>query len=344
MKILILASNLSETGGIQEYNKNLLKALKLNKADFSLIERKKSKLFFSLRVIFKTIFYRPKFIFCGHINFSPLCLFINKIFKVKFIIFTHGIDVWNIKNNLYKKSIIKAEKIISVSKFTAQKIKDQFIDKQLKQFILPNTVDSDKFKIKEKPEYLIKKYNLDNKKIIFSLARLSSEEAYKGYDRVIEALPNIINKNPNTVFILGGKGDDKERIEKIIKDLGVENNVILAGFIPDEELPDYYNLADVFVMPSKGEGFGIVFLESLVSGTPVIVGNKDASCEAILNGKTGLLVDPDNIKEIENSILSVLNRSIPKEKLDSNYLRNETINNFGFDVFVNRVNNLLNEL
>ena len=89
----------------------------------------------------------------------------------------------------------------------------------------------------------------------------------------------------------------------MIRELGIESNVTLAGFVPDYELCSHYNLCDLFAMPSKGEGFGIVFLEALACGKPMIAGNKDGSVEAVLNGELGALVDPDNVAEIANAII-----------------------------------------
>ncbi len=80
----------------------------------------------------------------------------------------------------------------------------------------------------------------------------------------------------------------------------------LAGYIPEEELNDHYNLCDVFAMPSKGEGFGIVFLEAMACGKPVLAGNKDGSVDALLGGKLGALVDPDDVAQIAETLIAIL--------------------------------------
>ena len=88
--------------------------------------------------------------------------------------------------------------------------------------------------------------------------------------------------------------------------MGLKDTVIFTGFIAEEELPAYYKLATIFVMPSKKEGFGIVFTEAMFYGLPVIGGNKDGSVDALCNGELGLMVDPDNITEIIAAIIKVL--------------------------------------
>jgi glycosyltransferase involved in cell wall biosynthesis len=94
-------------------------------------------------------------------------------------------------------------------------------------------------------------------------------------------------------------------------------------------------------MPSKGEGFGIVFLEALACGKPVIAGNKDGSRDALLDGELGILVDPDNIDEIAETIVKVLKKDVPEKLLDGKYLRKRVLEVYGFDKFKERVRDLL---
>jgi glycosyltransferase involved in cell wall biosynthesis len=93
-------------------------------------------------------------------------------------------------------------------------------------------------------------------------------------------------------------------------------------------------------MPSKQEGFGIVFLEALACGKPVIAGNRDGSKEALLDGKLGVLVDPDNINEIAEAIINILLKNAPTQFLNADYLRDMVINNFGFEKFSKKVKEL----
>ena len=146
---------------------------------------------------------------------------------------------------------------------------------------------------------------------------------------------------PNVKYILGGSGDDLPRLHALVAEEKLEEIVYLPGFIPEDELPDYYNLCDLFVLPSKKEGFGFVFLEALACGKPVIAGNKDGSVDAVLNGELGLLVDPDNVEEIKNAIVRVLTKNIPKNMLNNDYLRARVLQEYGFDSFKNRLEKIL---
>ena len=97
-------------------------------------------------------------------------------------------------------------------------------------------------------------------------------------------------------------------MERKVDDLGLRDRVVFAGFVPEEQKPDYYRLADAYVMPSRGEGFGIVFLEALACGLPVMGSIADGGREALLNGALGCLVDPSNPVDIVRGVLETITR------------------------------------
>lgn len=333
-------SRISETGGIQEYNRNLLKVLDNLGISISKVELLRpsliGKVLFTFRMFFQTLKSKPDVIFCSHISLSPLCLVLKAWFNVDYIVFTHGIEVWNLKSKIKIKSLKRAKFVITVSTYTEKKLVQQ-IPELDNIFILPNTIDGNRFYPKEKSQLLIEKYNLKNKKVIFTLAVLSRIEEYKGYDKVIESLPRILKQVPEAVYILGGTGRALKGIKEMITSLDLEDKIILPGFISNEELVDYYNLCDVFIIPGKREGFGIVFLEALACGKPVIAGNQDGSVDALQNGKVGTLINPDSIDEIANSLVAVLKGNIDNKLLDGKYLREETLKRYGFDKFKEKV-------
>ena len=361
-KILALFTEVYKSkGGIPVFNQNLLRALKevchgmiMTLSINNVLKENNSRYYFEgcsrgkARFVFKTLLTsitnKPDFIICGHVNISPLCLLIKKALGIPYITITHGIDAWDVKSIKKRKGLVSSDIIVSVSNYTKARIKEQFRLEEDKFFILPDTVDGTKFKPKPKPEYLVKRYGVEGKAVILTVCRLDKSEAYKGYDKVIEALPKIIEKIPNLAYLIGGKGDDVPRIERLIKDKGLDDYVKLIGFIPEKELVDHYNLCDVFVMPSKGEGFGIVFLEALACGRPVICGNKDGSVDAVLNGKLGILVNPDSINQIAEAIINVLQGNVPANLLDPENLRKTVLEYYGFDKFTKRVKDLLNRV
>jgi glycosyltransferase involved in cell wall biosynthesis len=123
---------------------------------------------------------------------------------------------------------------------------------------------------------------------------------------VIRLLPRVLSQHPDTIYIVVGDGDDRPRLESLAVECGVVKNVQFTGFVAAEELPDYFRLADVFVMPSAGEGFGIAFLEGMATGVRVIAGSQDGSRDALCDGALGTLVDPEDCEELAHAILAAL--------------------------------------
>ena len=361
-RFLFLGSALLKTGGIERYNQNLLRSIikfcqsmKIlimsdTKKKFSDIPIRSyghfkhsifRKVAFSMRFFREVFFFNPNIIICGHVNFSLLCYIVSLFPRKRYVVIVYGIDVWHINTRAKRKALGKAHLIISISNFTKNKITEQVPELKNKVQLLPPAIDGAIFFPKPKPVYLIKRYGLESKKVILTICRLDKSEGYKGYDKVIEALPKIIKKIPNLVYLIGGKGNDAPRIKRLIKGRGLDDYVKLIGLIPEKELVDHYNLCDIFVMPSKGEGFGIVFLEAVACGKPVICGNKDGSVDAVLNGKLGILVDPDNIDQIADAIINVLQGNVPNHLLDPSYLRKTVLEHYGSDKFTKRVKGLL---
>ncbi len=225
-----------------------------------------------------------------------------------------------------------------VSEWTRRRVLDLGVVEERKISILHNTFDESRFNVGPRRRALLDRYAIARgERVILTVARLSADERYKGYDRIVQALPSLLETCGALRFILVGKGDDQARVEQLARHLGVERSITFAGFVPDEELADHYRLADVFAMPSTGEGFGIVFLEALGCGTPVVAGNRDGSVDAVANGALGRLVDPGNVDAIASGIRSVLDREGPALWFDRPALGAAAAGRFGRVVYRDRV-------
>lgn len=358
-------------GGIQVYSAFLLKALQElfteEKIDLFLKHDQKSSsdiliskntnlhfsgkfplnlrtLTFASQIISYGILQRPNLIISSHLNFSTAGYLLQRFAKLNYWTVAHGIEAWNIKNPSLIKALQNADRILAVSNYTKNRlIQEQNISSE-KISILPNTFDPSRFKITYKPKYLLKRYNLTaEKSIILTVARLDIKERFKGYDQVLQALPNIIKYVPNVHYILVGKGPDKDRIVNFIEKNNLQNYVTLTGFVSDEELSDHYNLCDLFILPSKTEGFGIVYLEALASGKPCIAGNQDGATDALVNGELGILINPDDIEAIAENVVSILQKKHPNSNLyQPEILREKVIKKFGFSQFKITLKSILN--
>jgi glycosyltransferase involved in cell wall biosynthesis len=300
---------------------------------------------FVSQIISQGFLQRPDLIISTHLNFTVAAYWLKLLTGIPYWTIAHGIDAWNITNPALKKALHHADLILAVSGYTKQRmIKEQKLDPS-KIVILPNTFDANRFKIAPKPDYLLKQYKLKPEQpIILTVARLADVERYKGYDQVLRAIPQIRQIIPDIHYIIAGKGSDRKRVEQIIAELELQDCVTLAGFVPDEQLCDYYNLCDVFAMPSKREGFGIVYLEALACGKPVLGGNQDGAVDALCHGELGALINPDDIKEIAQTLIQILKGSYPNPLIyQPEALRQKAIETFGFESFKQTLANYIEE-
>jgi glycosyltransferase involved in cell wall biosynthesis len=125
---------------------------------------------------------------------------------------------------------------------------------------------------------------------------------------VIEALPRLVKDMPRLAYVIAGEGRDRARLEAKARALGVAGHVVFAGYVPEADKPDLYRLADGFVLAGRGEGFGIVLLEAMASGVPVLGSTRDATREVLADGAAGLLVDPYDAEALPRAIAALLRR------------------------------------
>lgn len=347
MKILFVAGDVNRIGGIEKYNRDFLSALKKLGLKVFLVERREggtlAKLSFVVRYIWTFLKSRPDIIFCAHLNFSPVCLVLKKSFGTPYTLALYGIEAIKIEGSMKRSALLGAKRIVTISEYTKNLILKQFPEVKDRLFMHPSAVDGSLFDIKEKNGALVEKLGLTGKPTILSLARLSTPE-HKGQDRVLKALPLVLEKVPNAVYLIVGSGRD-DRVNAVLEEHPeLRKSVVFAGAAPDEERVDYYNLGDVYALPSKFEGFGIVFIEALACGVPVIASDDYGCREGLINGELGLLVPPDDLKAIADAIIAVLTKTAPSAVLDRKLLRKKTLENYGIDAWDKRVGQLVTEL
>jgi glycosyltransferase involved in cell wall biosynthesis len=280
---------------------------------------------------------RPNLIITTHVNFAPVAHSMKSLLGIPFLAIGHGIEVWDLPRGQIWRALRAADGLVAVSQFTRARMASALNIPTDDILLLPNTFDPEQFyPDTRKPRFLLKRYGLrTEQRVILTISRLASAERYKGYDQVLRALPLVRGYFPDVRYILGGRGPDRPRIEALISELGLINNVTLAGYVVEHELRAHYNLCDVFAMPSKGEGFGIVFLEALGCGKPVLAGNKDGSVDALQAGETGVLVDPDDVAAIAKALIRILAGEYPGQQLfDAETLRRRVIDSYGYNRFV----------
>jgi phosphatidylinositol alpha-1,6-mannosyltransferase len=266
----------------------------------------KGRLAYSLAALRAAQAHRPiDVVFCGHLFMTPLAGAIAKLLHAPLWVQVHGVDAWDELSSPYRRSLETAALVTSVSRYTRQRLLQWVGIDPDRVKVLPNTVDS-RFQPGPKPDYLLERYGARGRKVLMTVSRLASSEQYKGHDRVIRALPRVLLEHAEAIYLIVGDGDDRPRLEALAAECGVTEKVVFVGRVAPDELPDYYRLADLFVMPSTGEGFGIAFLEAMASGTPVIGGNKDGSLDPLGDGASGIAIDPEDAAALVSAICAGL--------------------------------------
>jgi phosphatidylinositol alpha-1,6-mannosyltransferase len=276
-------------------------------------------------------------IYCAHIHLLSVAYLLKLFFNAKIVLILHGVDAWQPTKSWFNNYLAgKVDAIITVSDITKERfIKWADIEKA-RIFLLPNAIEVKEYGPGPKSIVLLEKYGLSGKVILMTLGRLSSEEKYKSFDEIMELLPELSKNIPDIAYLVVGDGDDRPRLEAKARALGVEDRVVITGFVPEPEKADHFRLADTFVMPGRGEGFGIVFLEAMACGIPVVGSTIDGSREALRYGTLGILVDPRHPDEIKAGILEALKR--PRGIIPAG------LDYFSFENFENRCLAILREV
>jgi glycosyltransferase involved in cell wall biosynthesis len=208
---------------------------------------------------------------------SDMAAIICRLRKIPFIFTAHDLlstqcGTINLLKNLYDKTIGRytlntAKKLIALTQENKKQYELLGVPED-KIVVIPNGVDYEKFDGLIKSKELLKSIGNPDKVVLF-VGRLLK---YKGAQHIIKAIPEIINDYPNTKFIFVGEDQGyKKELIKLATDLDVFDKCVFTGRVNEKELLRYYSIADAFILPSTGEGFGLVALEAIVSGTPVIL-------------------------------------------------------------------------
>jgi phosphatidylinositol alpha-1,6-mannosyltransferase len=320
--LALVTDAFGSSGGIAQYNRDLIKALaeipgagriivlpRLGEGNGAALppsvrqlKARGNRLSYSLAALHAAATLGPfDFVFCGHLHLSPLAAVLASGLGVPLWLQLHGCEAWDHMRRAERWSAERATLITSVSRYTRRRFLSLAGVDPACVRVLPNTVDGG-FSPGVKSDVLLDRFCLRGKRVLLTVSRLDPNERRKGHDRVIKALPAIVTAVPNVVYLIAGHGADRARLEALAQSLGVADNVVFAGQIAPDELPQLYRLADLFVMPSAQEGFGIVFLEAAASGLRSIGGNADGSIDALADGSIGTAIDPNDSEALVRAI------------------------------------------
>jgi len=258
------------------------------------------------------LFYDVSFVVIGHVGLSPIGLVLKMFRDSPYYVFVYGIEAWVTLPRLKRRALQKANKSISISSFTREQLctKNSVPPEQvtvLQLCLNPYWVETTTLSLADSPSL--------QAPVLLTVGRLSSQEQYKGQDKVIQALPQVAQEIPEVKYVVVGTGDDLPRLQDLAQKTGVAQHVYFAGFVSDAELHQLYEQCALFVLPSKGEGFGIVCLEAMYHRKPVVASNRGALPEVVVAGETGLLVEPDDIEALAQAIIRLLKNTTERTQM-----------------------------
>lgn len=284
------------------------------------------------------LIHRPKQVFCGHILLAPLVQTLCKPLGIPYTVLTYGKEVWEPLSPSKQTALQNAERIWTISRYSRDRAcTSNQIDPNRFEFLFC-AVDGTVFTPQTKAPDLVEKYHLANAKVLMTVARLWSGDPYKGVDVTIRALPEIAKAVPNVKYLVIGRGDDQPRLAKLSEELGVSDRVIFAGFVATEDLPNHYCLADAYVMPSQ-EGFGIVYLEAMACGVPVLSGDADGSADPLQDGQLGWRVPHRDPAAVAAACIEMLNANDPR--CNGKWLRQRCLELFDKPAIAKKVRELV---
>ncbi len=251
---------------------------------------------------------------------------VKKFLRIPYFVSCHGMDILLAaqesprKKKLLNKILTQADRIIANSQFTKNELQKIGVAENKITIVYPcptevfarittlhlaTTMSNGKATLVDEVR---RKYHLENKKVLLTVGRLVKR---KGHDKVIEALPKILEHVPDAMYVVVGSGPQILNIKYQISKLGLEKSVVLTGEISNDELACFYELCDVFVMVPRQidgdvEGFGTVFLEANQYSKPVVAGRSGGVAEAVVDGITGLLVNPTDTVQISQAVIKLL--------------------------------------
>lgn len=251
-----------------------------------------------------------------------IATFTKKLHEKPVLITLYGAELFPVikeKSRIMKWMISyalnSAEKVVGISDVTCNAGKELSNRRDIE--ILPDGIDTETFNPKTNGDEIRKRYELENYYLIFSCGRMVER---KGFRYLIEAMPYILKEFSKTKFIVGGDGPERKNLENLAGNLGIKDNVIFPGFIPDENFPKYMKACHVFVLPSivgsKGdtEGSATILLEAMACGTPVVGTKVGGIPYGIKDRLGGFLVEQKNPKQLAEKIVILLeNQNLRKE-------------------------------
>jgi phosphatidylinositol alpha-1,6-mannosyltransferase len=282
-------------------------------------------------------------VLAAHPNLAPVAWALKAgSGRARAAVFAHGIEVWEPLPMLRRRALRRMDLVFAPSVDTAEKVVQ-------KQGVLPAKVRQLAWGLD--PEFFAATKNnpaprprsFPPGRVVLAVARLAASERYKGIDELIQILPRLAPAVPDLHLVIVGDGDDRARLEHVAASAGVRDRAVFLGVLEREDLIACYRHADVFALPSSGEGFGLVFLEAMALGKAVVGGAHGGTPDVIEDGVTGFLVRQEDTERLAELLRRLLTDEVLRCRLGSE-AREFVERNFLFEHFRARLESAIEHL
>lgn len=273
--------------------------------------------FWTLELAFRCLTTRPECLFAGQLDpVGVLAWMMSWLFDIPYVTFVYGEELTKRKQLpawrrwLRKKVCLNANQVAAISQFTRSQLVELGVARA-QIVLIPPGVNARRFTPDRDVSALQSELAPHSEKLLLTVGRLTPR---KGHALVLSVLPRVLEIVPDLRYVIVGPDwGERERLEQMIRDLNLQEQVVFLGRVSEEELPLIYAACDVFVMANyeleanaDTEGFGIVFLEASACGKPVIGGRAGGVVDAVIHEETGLLVDAADPEELSTAIVRLL--------------------------------------
>ena len=286
---------------------------------------------------------KAKLVLAAHPNLGPVVLAMRFAApRMKSIICTHGIDVWEPLGGLRRTALRHSNLALAPSRDTAERVASEQGVAREKIRVLPWALDPQFEALLAPGSKPALPLEFPAGRVILTVGRWLATERYKGMDTLITALPRLLTQRPEVQLVLAGAGDDRAWLEDLAEQNGVNRHVHFLTGLSYSDLAACYSACEIFALPSKGEGFGLVYLEAMACGKPVIGGTHGGAPELIDDGVSGYLVPHGDPIQLATSIEALLaDPGHAKEMGERGKQRAE--HEFRFTVFAKSLKKILRE-
>ena len=246
---------------------------------------------------------RAGMIVCGHLFQLPVAWLAQRLNpRLRYVLVAHGIEVWRTYSFLERRALLGASRILCVSEFTRREMLARLPLRPERLVVVPNALDP-RF-----ASFLTAAADPSSAPVILAVARLDAHDREKGLDHLLQALPAVKAAVPEARLVIVGTGTDLPRLKALAQELGLERAVEFTGAVDDEELVRRYAACRVFALPSRKEGFGLVFLEAMAHGRPCVAARAGGVPE-VIDETCGLLVDYGDVPALAQACVAALTRA-----------------------------------